>query len=36
MAMAPHCSQWLHIERDLPGPEAHAMRSLGIWVQPSL
>jgi hypothetical protein len=33
MAIAPHCSHELHIVRARPGPEEHAMRSFGSWVQ---
>jgi hypothetical protein len=33
MAMAPHCSQELHMVRERPGPAAHAMRSFGSCVQ---
>ena len=31
--MAPHCSQWLHIERSPCEFAAQATRSFGIWVQ---
>jgi hypothetical protein len=33
MAIAPHCSQELHMVRERPGPAAHAMRSFGSCVQ---
>lgn len=33
ISIAPHSSQWAHIVRWPLIPDAHAMRSFGIWEQ---